>query len=521
MSNTRLDSFFNSSTQVLKSPSPVDFKILFHNLQVYKTELEAQNEELRSAQEEILQSREKFSQLYDLAPLCYFTLDGFGIIKDCNNTALKMFGQSKSNLLGQRFQSLLHPSYLSAFYSFLEEVKVTEKKQSNIGIYRTSSGKEVHLQAEGVWVEDKLQKRKVCYLALLDITERRKAELQVKRKSEALQLALEASHTGTYFIDLKTNHIHWDKYKYAIYGLEPGSFDGKYETFLNLVHPEDRETMDMALKSCIEEKRELNIEYRIIRTDGTIRYLNASGRAILNEEQQYDRFTGITIDITDRKEWEKQSLKIRLEQEKKILNAVINTQEYERKRISESLHDCLGQLLYAVKVNFEAENEWQNTPAFQRIDKLLADAIQETRNISFTLSPSILKDYGLGVAIDELVERLSIPNLKLSHRILLSHRLCDNLEISIFRIIQELLNNIIRHSHATEASIILNEENENIYLNIRDNGTGFDLKEKNPFKGNGLYSIKNRIHAFHGEVNINSFPTGGTHVEIKFPNKDQ
>lgn len=207
----------------------------------------------------------------------------------------------------------------------------------------------------------------------------------------------------------------------------------------------------------------------------------------------------------------------KLKQQKDILNAVIETQEAERKRIGESLHNGLGQVLYTVKLKLESINGTSD-PKVKKVSQdaraLLLDAIQQTRAISSQLMPTILEDYGLESAINDIAKKLK-GELKIKYCIAgFEKRLNSSIEIAVYRIIQELTNNIIKHAKATSAVIDLNNNNGKVTILVKDNGKGF-VKNKDHIPGIGLSSIKSRVKLLNGQMVIDSRSTGTT-VKIDF-----
>jgi signal transduction histidine kinase len=186
----------------------------------------------------------------------------------------------------------------------------------------------------------------------------------------------------------------------------------------------------------------------------------------------------------------------------------------ERRRISDALHDSVSQLLYGIKMKLSAL-DLGHTKAHVDISKLIDQAIQETRNISFELAPSILLDFGLPATIEELVKRLSLPNMKIQAKIIgFATREDMLLETGIFRIIQELINNCMKHSHASLIRLTV-KKGKHIEIQVQDNGVGFDYREQEKStSGSGLRSIKNRIGLYNGELIVDSVPGTGTVVKI-------
>jgi PAS domain S-box-containing protein len=218
------------------------------------------------------------------------------------------------------------------------------------------------------------------------------------------------------------------------------------------------------------------------------------------------------IDVTLRKQEEEKYAQQKLLQQKQILNTILQTQEDERTRIAEALHNGLGQLLYATKLKIEDLKE--NKTVKNQISEFLDQAISETRNLSFLLMPTLLKDFGLKVILDEVARRFSTKGFKLECDVIgLKKRLPNNLETDIFRIIQELLNNVLKHSGATRAHILVKKGRDKIEIIVKDNGYGFEI-DKASVKGSGLKSIYNRLELMGGSMKINSKCGKGTTVTV-------
>ncbi|KAA5548617.1 CheR family methyltransferase [Adhaeribacter rhizoryzae] len=284
------------------------------------------------------------------------------------------------------------------------------------------------------------------------------------------------------------------------------------------IHPDDLENYLAAYKEVLTNGKVLNIQARLLRqSDNQYRWHLVKAVPIRNNQSQISLWIGTATDIQDQKDAEEATIQLRLQQQKQILKAVLQTQEAERKRISEALHNGLGQLLYAAKLNLdhlENKNEAQQETK-GRINNLLNQAISATRNISFELTPTVLRDFGLKTAIEELIRRLDSPALNVTSDLVgLEERFEDLIEISLYRIIQELLNNTMKHAEATTVHIELENRKNQLYLRVQDNGNGFNSAEKRNSKGIGLSSIRNRVKLLDGKLKIDSRPGQGTSVDI-------
>jgi PAS domain S-box-containing protein len=222
------------------------------------------------------------------------------------------------------------------------------------------------------------------------------------------------------------------------------------------------------------------------------------------------------IDVTLRKKEEAKYAQQKLEQQKERLNTILETQEEERIRIAEALHNGLGQLLYATKLKMEDIKENKELKA--EVKEFLDEAITATRDLSFTLMPTLLKDFGLQVILDETARRFSTKTLKLECHVLgLKERLSNIQETAAFRIIQELLNNVLKHSKAKSATILVAKRKGKVEIIVKDNGIGFDTEKvlkKN--RGTGLKSIHNRLDLLNGDIKIVSKVNKGTTVTVTF-----
>lgn len=220
------------------------------------------------------------------------------------------------------------------------------------------------------------------------------------------------------------------------------------------------------------------------------------------------------IDVTLRKKEEERYAEQKLSQQKEILNTILQTQEEERIRIAEALHNGLGQLLYATKLKLEDIRENKEVKA--QIEDFLNEAITETRNLSFILMPSLLKDFGLKIILEETAKRFSTKAFKLTCEVQgLKQRLPNTIETIVFRMIQELLNNILRHAGATEANIFVKKQKRKLTIVVKDNGHGFCTdKAFAANNGTGLRSVYNRLELLNGTMNIVSKPGRGSLITI-------
>lgn len=227
-----------------------------------------------------------------------------------------------------------------------------------------------------------------------------------------------------------------------------------------------------------------------------------------------DTFNKMTFSLN------KQSEEIELEKTKRV-RALIDGQEMERQRLSRDLHDSLGQSLLAVKIKLEQvrnSNAEKNQQIIHEILELLKNTIQEIRNISNDLMPPVLEAFGIEHGLKNLCkETAANTGIKIEFT---SENLPDSLDpqlqIYLYRISQEAISNITKHSAAAHASIKISCCQNCISLNIADNGKGYDA-EKSFVSGNGIPNIRERVQLLRGECSIYSSAGKGTRINIEIP----
>ena len=212
--------------------------------------------------------------------------------------------------------------------------------------------------------------------------------------------------------------------------------------------------------------------------------------------------------------------KIRTEAQIRILNATLDGKETERKQIAETLHDSVSALLSSANLHLQACKKIFKGPIPVEVDKsqnIIHEASQKIRDLSHTLVSSILLKFGLAYAIKDMAEKYSNSQLEILYETQNIQRYDQDFEIKLHNIIQELINNTLKHSEATTASILLVEKEEKLLLSIKDNGKGFDKLQVPKKDGLGINQIDARIHMMKGKFDIKSENNKGTFVTIELP----
>lgn len=227
--------------------------------------------------------------------------------------------------------------------------------------------------------------------------------------------------------------------------------------------------------------------------------------------------------------------KYKIKQEKKLQTEILNQQdiatrailaaeENERKRIAAELHDGIGQMMSAAKMNlsaFESDLSFKNEDqknAYEKVILMVDESCKEIRSISHQMMPNALLKSGLSSAIKDFIDKIDNRIIHINlHTEGLNERLDGNVETVLYRVIQECVNNVIKHSGANTLDISLIKDADGISATIEDNGKGFDTTNKSNFEGIGLKNIISRVEYLKGTVEFDSSPGNGTLVAIHVP----
>lgn len=216
--------------------------------------------------------------------------------------------------------------------------------------------------------------------------------------------------------------------------------------------------------------------------------------------------------------------------EKMFLNAIIQTEEKERKRFAKDLHDGLGPLLSTVKMSVSSLAQLEHDQASKEIvdntEMVINEAIKSLKEISDNLSPHVLNNFGLLRALRNFSNKINATraiHIELESN-LGNERFSNNIEVVLYRVVCELINNTIKHAQAKTISIQLQKEASDLLISYQDDGIGFDMEklEEQPLVGGmGFSNIYSRINSLKGEISLNSKTGEGTQVYIKVKTTDE
>lgn len=232
----------------------------------------------------------------------------------------------------------------------------------------------------------------------------------------------------------------------------------------------------------------------------------------INDDGELIGYQGMIRDITKQKEMENL-----------VLRTIIETQESERMRLTQSLHDSIGQKLSAVKMIFQTlsstNKNLSDNEAFIKSNNIINETILELSSICFNIMPKTLGELGLEAAITELTSQNSLKGVVEFDIYFTGNFLIQdgNLEMAIFRIVQEFIANSIKHGKASKIILHFNCESDKIEISLKDNGIGFDASKTQLNSGLGLKNIKSRVQSYYGSLAILGTVGSGVEFRISIP----
>ncbi|NJL41353.1 MAG: PAS domain S-box protein [Leptolyngbyaceae cyanobacterium SM1_4_3] len=245
------------------------------------------------------ESEEKYRNLFESATDSIFIVDAVTHeLLEVNWVASILLGYTRRELFSIPFREISLPLDTSRRTSLMRDLE-------NFGsvvfehVYRCKDGREVPVEISSRVIE--YEDRLAILNFVRDITTRKQAETYLRESEEKLRIALEAAQLGIWDTELTTGRITWSPNLETMFGFLPGAFDGSYETFLSHLHPDDRDYVQQAVSTAIRRQEDYDIEFRVIWSDGTVRWIASKGKAFYSDTGKPVRMAGINLDITNRK----------------------------------------------------------------------------------------------------------------------------------------------------------------------------------------------------------------------------
>jgi two-component system CheB/CheR fusion protein len=352
----------------------------------------------------------------------------------------------------------------------------------------------------------------IC-ISTIDLTEQKRAERAIMDSEMLYRSLFNNSPLPKWVCDKKTlRFLEVNDTAVTQYGYSREEFLGM--TAYDLRAEEEHGILDQVIEKGSQVVKNRLATHR--RKNGTIIFATVSVHEL--HYKGVDAYLVLANDVTETLKLQKELSEEKLNKQIEINRTVLYVQEQERMELGRELHDNVNQMLTSVKLYMDTALA-DNTHSRDFIDKGRAQVmkcIEELRRISKSLVPPSLGDLSLGEALEEIVLplRLTGKSVKLDMSTLREDVLKDDLKISIYRIVQEQLNNIVKYAEASRVRILIRQDSSSIELQVTDNGKGFDLTARR--KGIGINNIINRVNAFHGNILIEAAPGKGCSLNVSF-----
>ncbi|MDH5639710.1 MAG: PAS domain S-box protein, partial [Nitrospira sp.] len=361
-----------------------------------------------------------------------------------------------------------------------------------------------------------------------DVTERRRVEEALRVSLERFDLAVAASQDGLWDAQIiaddpfnPSNPIYYSPRMKDIMGVEQGPATDVIGAWASLVHPEDRGRIFAALTAHLRQRVPYDVEYRIVKPIGDVRWIAARGQAQWDAADRPVRMSGSFADITERKQAE-----VVLRQRKRDLAAALD----ERERISQDLHDGILQSLYATGLVLESCRPMfvrsctncvegaELVAVFDQVIGQLNRVMSEVRNFIAGIESQVLHGADLATAIQAMVQNLVATGISCQATIdeNATKKVSTEHAVHLLNITREAMSNSIRHGHATQILVSLVQSTSSIRLSISDNGRGFNL-DKVSGTGHGLSNMAARARKINGQLTVRARPHYGTSIVIDLP----
>ena len=349
-----------------------------------------------------------------------------------------------------------------------------------------------------------------------DITERRESQEALRESEERLRLAAQSGRMYAFEWDRASDVIVRSAEFAHILGLSSDPKETTCKQMMDTVHPDDRVRVIAASNSCCAENPTYRVQYRVLRPDGSIVWVEKNGHAFFDRKGEMTRVIGMVADITDRKLAE--------EARSTLSRRLIEAQEAERARIARDLHDDIGQRLTLLMMTLDQlKGTVANTNGVSdRMDNLrkqVVDISRSVHDLSHELHSATLRHLGVAEAMRGFCRELSEQQkveINFSHHDV-PRTVSPEISLCFFRVLQEALNNAVKHSKATRFDVELCGQSETLSLSIRDAGVGFDAEAAIKGRGLGLISMQERLKLVNGELAIESQPHRGTAIHVRAP----
>ncbi len=434
-----------------------------------------------------------------------------------NPALCSMLGYSRDELVGRPARDIVDPADYGTEQALTEELTSGTRPAFQI------EKRFVRRDGTRLWVRASVtpwnspDSLEGFFSIAVDISDICQLRDDLARNRERLNLTVEASRSGIWELDAESGRVSWTGDHGLASEEPPGDLSTSYGEFLYRVHPQDREALETKTVAALHKGESFSLEFRLIDASRRVRWIRCKGKPVHDSGGNAKGILAVNADITAMKQTEFEL--------HSVMGRLIQAQEDERRRISRELHDDISQrlALLSVELNGFADSVRARREAIpsaiQRLQTGIDEIARDIHGLSHQLHSTKLQNLGLRAALHELCQQVSEQHgiavtVRAKH---LPESLPEEISLCLFRVCQEAINNVVKHSHAREASITVSLRGTLLKLTVSDSGVGFDPANRS--SGIGLAGMRERMRFVGGTLAIRSASKNGTEItaEVRIP----
>ena len=499
----------------------------------------------RNPKTELEAAIQRFVDLYDFAPIAYVSFDRAGRIEEANLAATELLGEPRDLLIGRPFA--FYVGDLDSFMRHLLYCRTSQQQVETELQLKPRKGARILALLCSTPITSTTRNGAVLYqTAILDLSERKRAEEALRRSEEHLRAIINQSNAGIASCDLSGRFLFANQKFREMLGYTDSEL--VVRTIFTITHPDDVDITKSRFGRMVQRRQPVEMEKRYIRKDRSLIWVNVCDTPVLDAAGKPLSAVAVAIDVTQRKKAEaalqkskerleklvqqrttalrvaNTELKNEIERRKGLEEEILAISDREQQRLGQELHDGLCQHLTAVafmarSVALRLKNHRViEVNDIEKIAQLVNDAATDTRNLSRALHRRDVDAVGLVNALEDLVDR-EIWKTPCRLKIKPAFRIDDDAAAShLYRIAREAVINANKHAQAREIVVKLERARKEIVLRVTDDGVGIPSEPKLK-QGLGSHIMRYRAGVIGGRLEVESPKRGGTRVSCYLPDK--
>jgi PAS domain S-box-containing protein len=464
--------------------------------------------ERKNAEYALRESEKKLSIIFEYSRVGIALSDSKGNIQYMNPAFCNLIGYQPDKAFGKNFRLFTDPKDIDAEINLIKKLRNREIQNANFEKkYIKQDKTEIWVRLQVSCFRD-IRGEVTNFIAIAeDITEQKTALDLLKISEEKFRNIFNSSNDAILITDFKGKILELNQITLQRSGFTMDQL--KKTRLTDIIAPADKKEAQIQFANISQNKPNI-CQTSYINIKGEKVYIEVVGHTINYDGKKAALL--ISRDITER-----------MITQQKILNAIIQAEEKERTYFSQELHDGIGPILSTVKLYLQ----WIQDPD-SKTDKLslindalntIEEAITSLKEVSNKLSPNVLKKFGLETAIQSFIKKIvNLDKVKFSINITLKNRIRHEIEIMLYRVFVEAINNSLKYAGASNILINIHEEDSSLKAAFRDDGKGFEINQSLSYNsGNGLFNMQNRVQTYEGIFVLKSNPGKGTEITITIP----